>query len=918
MAGDASSNSGLSIESVRRIDELCDRFESELKAGRRLDPVSWLPEVDEAARGELVRNLLALELEYTDSDSQARVIAAWRLRFPGYREAIESLVKDRKEKTRTLPPPSPAGSPTIIIPNAAGENTAVFEETQTARGAEALDDGDTYRLAAAPLQRFGDYELLQEIARGGMGVVYKARQLTLHRIVALKMILAGQLASKMEVERFYSEARAAGELQHPNIVAIHEVGQHNGQHFFSMDYVDGPSLADKVVNGTWPPREAARLMRQIAKAVHYAHTRGIVHRDLKPRNVLLTAEGQPRITDFGLAKRLHGTSDLTASGQIMGTPSFMSPEQAQGKVRGVGPPSDVYSLGAILYCLLTGRPPFSGRDAIAVLTRVITQDPTPPKQLNPELDKDLETITLKCLRKDPQLRYSSAKELADDLNRFLKGEPIQARPVRRSEKLWRWCRRKPLLASLIAAVGLLVVLLLVTASVAWALWPRVLARRLPEQAIYADHIRDAQRALDRNNVAAANRSLDACRPELRGWEFHYLAGMTKKLSPNVVGEQQTLSLETARLPAGDDPSRKKPIAPVHPVTSVAFSPDGERIAGANSAGILKVWDARSGQERMELRDLASAAFSPDGKRIAGVAGGKPTVWDLATERQAVQLEWPTRIMAERPNAVWDAENQDWVMPPFVPPPSPFQPAPFRNAPFRAAPAHSTPVQPPDAFRSGNWNCIGYSPDGKRIAMGSWDKSIKVWDAGSGKQTLTLMWHGDAVQCIAFSPDSKRIVSGSSDRTLKLWDVASDARGLALDPGSAIRSVRGRERLTLRGHEGAVCAVSFSPDGGRIVSASADGTLKVWDAGTGHETLTIEGHLDQISSVAFSPDGSRIASGSADGELRLWDTETGRGMLALTTDAGGIRAVAFSRDGTRIVSGSSNGTIRIWGASNSGE
>jgi WD40 repeat protein/tRNA A-37 threonylcarbamoyl transferase component Bud32 len=916
MAGDASSHSGLSIESVRRIDELCDRFEAELKAGRRLDPASFLAEVDEAARGELVRNLLALELEYADSDSQARVIAAWLRRFPSYREAIKRLVNDRKEETRTLPPPSPAGSPTIIVPNAAGESTAVPEETRTAKGAEAPDDGDTYHLAASPMQRFGDYELLQEIARGGMGVVYKARQLTLNRIVALKMILAGQLASKLDVERFYSEARAAGELQHPNIVAIHEVGQHNGQHFFSMDYVNGPSLADKVVDGTWPPREAARLMRQIAKAVHYAHTRGIVHRDLKPRNVLLTAEGQPRITDFGLAKRLHGTSDLTVSGQIMGTPSFMSPEQAQGKVRGVGPRSDVYSLGAILYCLLTGRPPFSGRDVLSVLTQVITQDPTPPKQLNPELDKDLATITLKCLQKGPQGRYSSAKELADDLNRFLKNEPIRARPAGRSEKLWRWCRRKPLVASLMAAIGMLVVLLLFTGSVVLALWPKVLARRVPEQSIYADHIRDAQRALDRNNVAAAKRSLDACRPELRGWEFHYLEGMTKKRGPDVAAGQQTLTLETARLPVGDGPSRKSKIVPMNAVTSVTFSPDGERIAGANSSGVLKVWDTQSGQERMELRDIASAAFSPDGKRIAGVAGGRPTVWDLETKGQPVQLEWPIQTMAARRNAVWDAENQDWVMPPFVPPPSPFQPAPFRNVPLRAAPAHSAPVQLPDAFRSGNWNCIGYSPDGKRIAMGSWDKSIKVWDAGSGKQTLTLMWHGDAVQCMAFSPDSKRIVSGSSDKTLKVWDVTSDARGL--DPGSAIQSVRGRERLTLRGHEGAVCAVSFSPDGRRIVSASADRTLKVWDASTGHETLTIEGQLDQISSVAFSPDGSRIASGSADGELRLWDTETGMGMLALTTDAGGIRAVAFSRDGTRIVSGSSNGTIRIWGASNGGE
>jgi serine/threonine protein kinase len=479
MAGDSSSNARLPLDVLRRIDELCDGFEAALRAGRRIDPATLVNEVTEAARGDLIRHLLSLDLDYANPGREAQVISTWLRLFPGYRQVIEKLAAKRKQSTGTVPPASPAGGVTVTAPNPVCESTLVPEETGIGAPGAPPQSDDTYRLAAAPRQKFGDYELLEEIARGGMGVVYRARQLRLNRIVALKMILAGNLASATDVERFYSEARAAGDLQHPNIVVIHEVGQHDGQHFFSMDYVDGPSLADKLVEGTWPPRDAARLVRQIARAIHYAHTRGIIHRDLKPRNVLLTAEGQPRITDFGLAKRLHGTSGLTASGQILGTPSFMSPEQAQGKVRGVGPRSDVYSLGAILYWLLTGRPPFSGRDAIEVLKRVIEREPTSPRRLNRQLDKDLETITLKCLQKDPAERYSSARELADDLNRFLKNEPIHSRPVGRSEKLWRWCRRKPLVASLMAAVGLLVILLLLTGSVVYSLWPKTIVKQIP-------------------------------------------------------------------------------------------------------------------------------------------------------------------------------------------------------------------------------------------------------------------------------------------------------------------------------------------------------------------------------------------------------------------------------------------------------
>ena len=262
-----------------------------------------------------------------------------------------------------------------------------------------------------------------------MGVVYQARQVSLNRPVALKMILAGQLAGDDEVKRFYLEAEAAANLDHPGIVPIYEIGEHEGQHFFSMGFVEGTSLAAKVAGGPLPPNEAASLIVKVAEAVQFAHEKGVIHRDLKPANVLLDSQGQPKVTDFGLAKKLQADSGLTHTGQVMGTPSYMPPEQAEGK--NVGPAADVYALGAILYCLLTGRPPFQAATPMDTLLQVIGQDPVPVRQLNATVPKDLETICLKCLEKDPRRRYGSARALAEELNRFLSGEPIVARPVGR-------------------------------------------------------------------------------------------------------------------------------------------------------------------------------------------------------------------------------------------------------------------------------------------------------------------------------------------------------------------------------------------------------------------------------------------------------------------------------------------------------
>jgi serine/threonine-protein kinase len=309
------------------------------------------------------------------------------------------------------------------------------------------------------------YEIDGELGRGGMGVVYKARQVSLRRTVALKMILAGGHAGTAELARFRTEAEAIARLQHPHIVQVHEVGEHEGRPFFSLEFVEGGSLAAKLDGTPWLPRDAARLVETLARAMHHAHQHHVIHRDLKPANVLLTPDGQPKVTDFGLAKKLD-EAGLTHSGAVMGTPGYMAPEQAEGK-RDVGPAADIYALGAILYELLTGAGPFSGATPLDAILRVLSEEPVPPRRLRAQVPRGLETVCLKCLEKDPRQRYASAQDLADDLGRWLQGVAPLARPPALTGRLARWARQRPALAATLCALLVLYAnhLLLIAAGV---------------------------------------------------------------------------------------------------------------------------------------------------------------------------------------------------------------------------------------------------------------------------------------------------------------------------------------------------------------------------------------------------------------------------------------------------------------------
>jgi WD40 repeat protein/tRNA A-37 threonylcarbamoyl transferase component Bud32 len=481
---------------------------------------------------DAVDSIVADYLDTLDR-GQAPARAEWLARHAEHAEELGRFLDDLESL-------SPHRHPTANIHKDTFAPSSISSPRSLLAKTQGLEATLAHRITSAttlatgiPSSDFGEYELLEVIARGGMGIVFKARHKKLERVVALKMILAGQLASEHDIQRFRLEAQAAGRLDHPGIVPIYEVGEEQGLHYFTMALVEGSSLAERLSDGPLPPRTAARLARDLAGAIQFAHQNGIIHRDLKPANILLDRQDQPKLTDFGLAKRVDDANNMTGTGQILGTPTCMSPEQAAGDSRNIGPASDVYGLGALLFAMLTGRPPFQAATPLETLVHVISVEPTRPRALNPSVPRDLETICLKCLEKSPGKRYATAAALAEDLDRFLNDHPIQARPAGKIEKAYRWYRRRPVIGTMAAALALLLIAVPLLLA---GLWQEAKARADVEAAGHKKEVAAREKeASARQKEAEARRKIEVLERERTRQLFQAYANeaAARRASPRV-------------------------------------------------------------------------------------------------------------------------------------------------------------------------------------------------------------------------------------------------------------------------------------------------------------------------------------------------------------------------------------------------
>ena len=719
------------------------------------------------------------------------------------------------------------------------------------------------------LAYFGDYELLEEIARGGMGVVYKARQVSLNRIVAVKMILAGQFAGRGATQRFKTEAEAAAHLRHPGIVGVHEVGQHEGFHYFSMDYIEGKNLNEIARAKPVPPQQAAEWVKAVAEAIHYAHEQGILHRDIKPSNILIDALNVPHVTDFGLAKQVQAQSDITVSGEVLGTPNYMPPEQAGVHQGEVGRASDVYSLGAVLYHLVAGRPPFVGQTMADTMDQVIHQDAIPPRLLNASAPPDLETICLKCLEKEPRRRYQSAQELADELGRFLRDEPILARPAGAAEKAWRWCRRKPVIAAL--AAGLVLVFLLGLAGVLTQL------RRV--QAKSEEH----------RHELAQLRVLSGVQLMQAGDYFKSLLWFADALEIDkaIPARQEIHQMRIAAVLA-QCPRLVQVIShDGRPIASAAFSPTDDRLATIGADRTARVWEMPSGKPLMKTKPLpalpVALCFSPDGARLLiGLLDNTARLLDPATGAQVIE-PLPHRLEGGINRAflpVFDSSGKKLVT----------------QTKEKELQIWEVATGKPIGARMVHTNLPGraqFSADGTRLlTCDTNDFGYLAWDTSTGQPAPFPVSGPDAFSTFYFSHQANVALIGG-----RIWKWTNDGSGIgaAAEASSASRLQTAPigEPLLDRWQ---LMSATFSPNGDRLLTASRDRTARIWDTATGKPLMLPLPHDQVVRRGEFSPDGRRVATVSEDNLARVWDADTGQPLTPPISHAASADVSAFSGSG----------------------
>jgi serine/threonine protein kinase len=846
-------------------------LECRLKAGEAARVEDYLQRYPELIhQPELVFDMVAAEFRFRHRlEAQLRA-EDYCQRFPAY--GLE-LTKRLQDALAQEDPPMLVGP--IRLFRGPGKSSAVSADSAAFPKKLSLESS----IGTAAVQDWPEvpgFTILGELGRGNMGVVYKAHQNNLKRLVALKMILAGSHVAPEDLVRFRGEAEAVARLQHPNVVQIYEIGESRGYPYLALEYVEGASLAHKLAGNPQPAREAATLVLALARAIHAAHLRGIIHRDLKPENILLQIANCklqnenlpgdnlqfaicnlqfaiPKITDFGLAKQMDRAPGQTQTGAILGTPCYMAPEQAEAKSAAIGPAADVYALGVILYEILTGRPPFKGATTLDTLRQVIGEEPVPPSRLQSRLPRDLETICLKCLQKAPARRYGSADALAGDLERFLAGEPIRAKPVGSWERLIKWIKRRPAVAAL-AGVTLLAALVL-TGLIVGLMYNERLQAALKDAQKERDkanqlrsHAQELQQriryAMDMNiahdawhdgaialalEVLAKWVSAVKDQRDLRNWEWYYLQSLCSAKARDGTNHPEARTLRGHTGPVG----------------WVVFSPDSRLLASAGGEGAVTIWNAATGLAvrtmKAHEKPVTCLAFRTDGKQLASASmDATVKIWDVATGKGVHILHG----------------HVGWV-----------------------------------------WG-VAFSPDGRRLASAGADKTVHIWNARTGKQERTLKGHVNWVSSLAFSADGKRLASASGDRTVKIWDTAR---------WKVIRS--------LLGHATPVSCVTFSPDGKTLASGgggTGKGELLLWDLSSGVAATTVPDSR-RVTSVAYSPDGRRLLSGGFDRKVKLWDVKTGLKLLTLSCHLRAVTKAAFSPDGRRIASSSMDTTVKLWDA-----